>query len=265
MSDDKDFMDWLASYFRSGASPSAAMRITKLNTQIDIVDILGSINVPTLILQRTHDIDVKIEEGRFIAERILGAKFVELEGNDHLFWAGDTEVVLEEMKAFILSVKPELVNEKKLYTVMVGSIDTGETLTVDYLNLIQKHIKNYKGSIIEYSEKSFTVTFEGPSRAIDCGTSIIKAIVNRNTEISLGIDIKECSMKHCIGEEIEDLIEAVSEKSKPNQIIITQTVKNLLVGSSVCISPYKAIFKIKSGEPSSLYTCLLYTSPSPRD
>jgi pimeloyl-ACP methyl ester carboxylesterase len=66
----KVFMDWLANYFRSGASPSAAMVLTKINTHVDIVDILGSIRVPTLIMQRTYDIDVKIEEGRFISERI---------------------------------------------------------------------------------------------------------------------------------------------------------------------------------------------------
>lgn len=82
---DVKFMDWLANYFRSGASPTAAMVLTKMNTQVDIIDILGSIKVPTLIMQRTHDIDVKIEEGRFIAERIEGARFVEFSGEDHLF------------------------------------------------------------------------------------------------------------------------------------------------------------------------------------
>ena len=92
--DDETFMDWLSNYFRSGASPSAAMVLTKMNTQVDIVDILGSIKVPALIMQRTHDIDVKIEEGRFIAKRIPNSTFVELEGNDHLFWVGDTRTVL---------------------------------------------------------------------------------------------------------------------------------------------------------------------------
>ena len=62
--EDKVFMDWLANYFRSGASPSAAMVLTRMNTQVDIIDILGSVHVPTLIMQRTHDIDVKIEEGK---------------------------------------------------------------------------------------------------------------------------------------------------------------------------------------------------------
>lgn len=84
---DAVFMDWLANYFRSGASPSAALVLTKMNTQVDIINILGSIKVPTLIMQRTNDIDVRIEEGRFIAERIRGAKFVEFDGENHLFWA----------------------------------------------------------------------------------------------------------------------------------------------------------------------------------
>ncbi|MEQ8807978.1 MAG: alpha/beta hydrolase, partial [Imperialibacter sp.] len=103
---DQVFMDWLASYFRSGASPSAAMVLTKMNTEVDIIDILGTIKVPTLLMQRTHDIDVKIEEGRFIAERIQGARFVEFGGRDHLFWVGNTKEVLETMKTFILGVKP---------------------------------------------------------------------------------------------------------------------------------------------------------------
>jgi pimeloyl-ACP methyl ester carboxylesterase len=63
----------------------AAMVLTKMNSEVDIIDILDSINVPTLILQRTNDIDVKIEEGKFIAKSIPGAKFVELDGVDHLF------------------------------------------------------------------------------------------------------------------------------------------------------------------------------------
>ncbi|MEB2778685.1 alpha/beta hydrolase [Algoriphagus sp. D3-2-R+10] len=106
MANDPEFMNWLANYFRSGASPSAAMVLTKMNTQVDIVDILGSIKVPTLLMQRTQDIDVKIEEGKFIANRIKGAKFVEFEGEDHLFWVGNTQEILDTKRSFILHIKP---------------------------------------------------------------------------------------------------------------------------------------------------------------
>ncbi|MBK8503066.1 MAG: alpha/beta hydrolase [Saprospiraceae bacterium] len=93
---DARFMDWLASYFRSGASPSAALNLTRMNTEVDIIGILHSIKVPTLLMQRTHDIDVKIEEGRFISRHIPGAKFVEFDGYDHLFWVGNTKRFLKK-------------------------------------------------------------------------------------------------------------------------------------------------------------------------
>ncbi len=119
---DKVFMDWLANYLRSGASPSAALVLTKMNTEVDIVDILGSIKVPTLIMQRTNDVDVKIEEGRFIAERIEGARFVELEGDDHLFWVGNTKEVLDHMKAFILNENTVENTEQQLFTIGAAKI-----------------------------------------------------------------------------------------------------------------------------------------------
>ncbi|WP_298549300.1 alpha/beta hydrolase, partial [uncultured Aquimarina sp.] len=135
---DQTFMDWLASYFRSGASPTSALKLTRMNTQVDIIDILGSIKVPTLLLQRTDDIDVKIQEGQFISERIPGSKFLELEGSDHLFWVGDTDVILEAMKAFINDIKPAPVYEKKLFTVMVGRIISSGTNTSEHQEIIKR-------------------------------------------------------------------------------------------------------------------------------
>jgi len=73
---DEEFMSWLARYFRSGASPSAALKLTKMNTDVNIIDILKFINIPTLVMQRRDDVDVKIEEGKFVSERIKNSKFV---------------------------------------------------------------------------------------------------------------------------------------------------------------------------------------------
>ncbi|AXT57925.1 alpha/beta fold hydrolase [Aquimarina sp. AD1] len=250
---DKNFMDWLASYFRSGASPGAAMMLTKLNTQIDIIDILGSINVPTLILQRTHDIDVKIEEGRFIAERISGAKFVELEGNDHLFWVGDTERVLQEIRTFVFDVKPKPVYEKKLYTFMVGHISTPIKRDNKLHKLIRECVARYGGNVAIYDNDTFTLTFEGPSTAVYCSSELMKIVKSVNAHISIGVDIKECSIKDCICEETEDFVTLVTKQSAPNQIIVTQTVKNLLIGVNMSFVPYQTIFKTELGASLLLY------------
>ncbi|PNQ74911.1 hypothetical protein C1T31_01905 [Hanstruepera neustonica] len=104
---DTKFMDWLASYLRSGGSPKAALILHKQCTFIDVTDELTSIKVPTLLLFRKGDIEIRVEEGRYIAERITNSKLVEFEGQDHLFWTGDTFPILAEIEEFITGIRPD--------------------------------------------------------------------------------------------------------------------------------------------------------------
>jgi len=103
---DKVFMDWLASYLRSGASPKAALNLQKQNTHIDVTEILSSIKVPVLLLFREQDTDILVEEGRYLAERIPNSKLVVLQGKDHLFWTGDTYPILAEIEEFTTGIRP---------------------------------------------------------------------------------------------------------------------------------------------------------------
>lgn len=105
--DDKKYFDWMASYLRSAASPGAALSLAQMNTEADITHILDAIEAPTLILHRTGDKDVNVEEGKYLAKRIVNATFVELQGNDHLFWVGDSYAVIVEIEHFITGVKPK--------------------------------------------------------------------------------------------------------------------------------------------------------------
>ncbi len=251
---DKIFMDWLANYFRSGASPSAALKLTKMNTQVDIINILGSIKVPTLLMQRTNDIDVKIEEGRFIAERIEGAKFIEFEGDDHLFWVGNTLEVLEEMKAFILNVRPKLVYEKQLYTIIVGSLVSTGTNSKSFRDHINETVKRFNGNAVQYNDKTFTVTFNGPSKAVLCSIDLVEMISGLGGQLNIGINIRECYADHCISKETENLTTSILRQSEPNQIVLTQTVKNLLIGVHLNFTSFKTIFDVSSRESILLFT-----------
>jgi len=252
---DKVFMDWLASYFRAGASPRAAMMLTKMNTQVDIIDILGSINVPTLILQSTNDIDVKIEEGRFIANRIPDAKFVEFEGSDHLFWTANTDEILAEMKAFVLKEKPVISYEKQLFTIVFGHITPSAVDKSTHKNSINRYVMQHKGTVVYSNEQKFIATFNGPSKAVQSSIDLVKAIREQNLELAIAIHIKECSIGgDTIYEETEALNTLLSAQSKPNQIVLTQTVKNLLVGADVSFTPYRTIFDTGSGKSFLLFT-----------
>ncbi len=104
---DPSFCEWWASYLRMSASPGGAVALAKMNTDIDIRDDLASIRAPTLVLHRTNDGDMNIEEGRYLAHRIPNARFVELPGIDHLPFAGDQESVLREIEEFVRTVAPQ--------------------------------------------------------------------------------------------------------------------------------------------------------------
>jgi len=245
--DDKVFMDWLASYFRSGASPSAAMVLTKMNTQVDIIDILDTIDVPTLLLYRTNDIDVKIEEGRFIAERIKGSKFVEFEGDDHLFWVGKTDEVLNEITEFLTGTRPIEKIERKLSTILFTDIaastyhltQLGDTewykILSEHNQILKKTIQQFRGEVIKNTGDGFLATFDGPSKAVHCAVAIRDAIQVLNIEIKQGIHTGECIVtkdKDVAGLAVH-IASRVLEQAGSNEILLTQTVKNLLSGTGL--------------------------------
>ena len=98
---DPAFREWWASFLRMGASPAAAIALTRMNAEIDVRHILPTIRVPTLVLHRTGDRCLLVEEGRYVASLIPNARFVELPGDDHLPFVGDQDALLDEIARFL--------------------------------------------------------------------------------------------------------------------------------------------------------------------
>lgn len=248
---DKRFMDWLANYFRSGASPSAAMVLTKMNTQVDIVDVLSSIKVPTLLMQRTGDIDVKIDEGRFIAERIENAKFVEFGGNDHLFWVGNTGEVLDEMIAFIRGADTRQSYEERLFTIVAAQVRSGHKEHIDLPQLFDRIAAQYRGKTIPYQgTDTFISIFEGPSKAVHCSVDLANLLRSFNVDVSIGIHIREGTINetHFISAPTEAFITALLAQAGVYEIVITPSVKALLSGAGLQIAAHKRAVRLSTGE-----------------
>ncbi len=235
--DDEAFMNWLARYFRSGASPSAALVLTKMNTQVDIIDVLPTINVPTLMMQRTNDIDVKIEEGRFIAQRIQGARFVEFDGNDHLFWAGNTDEVLDEMQQFIANLKPTQEIQKQLLAVVHAQISSpiseSGSLSLFSLNretVEENHIKKYRGKLHSMENGEIIAYFEGPSKAVHCFLDFQNTLKAANMSLNGGIHLGECEIQDGVVVDGHTLTKTkhIHAIASENEVLVSQTIKNLL-------------------------------------
>ncbi|MGH2637105.1 MAG: alpha/beta fold hydrolase, partial [Actinomycetota bacterium] len=125
--DDDTFVAWMTRYLRASASPRAAAELLRMNTMIDVRDVLPTIGVPTLLLYRTNDRDVLVEEGRYIASRIPDARLVELPGADHLMWTGDAHAIIDEIEGFLTGARrgpdPDRVLATVLFTDIVGSTE----------------------------------------------------------------------------------------------------------------------------------------------
>lgn len=166
---DNGFMDWLASYLRSGASPKAALILHKQCTHIDVTGILGSIKIPTLLLFRKGDIEILVEEGRYLSERIYNSKLVEFEGRDHLFWTGDTYPILAEIEEFVTGIRPERSDfQHSKTTIKRHGIDLQTVMSENFLyNLKVEEFAKLCGRSLSAFKRDFKNIFNTtPSRWI---------------------------------------------------------------------------------------------------
>jgi pimeloyl-ACP methyl ester carboxylesterase len=116
MASDAGFRQWWAAYLRTAASPGAAVTLTRMNSEADIRGILPAIRVPTLVIHRTGDQCLSVEEGRYVASRIPGARFVELPGIDHLPFVGDQDTILNVVEEFLTTARYSVQREPVLST-----------------------------------------------------------------------------------------------------------------------------------------------------
>ena len=184
---DARFQDWWARFERLSASPTAAVALARMNAAIDVRQVLGSIRVPTLILHRAQDARVKIAGGRYLAERIPGARFIALSGRDHPIWTGDIDRVVDEIEEFLTGSRPMPVHDRVLATVLVarlvaperqaarfGDRTWGEML--DELHKVSaESLSRFGGQTIGTSPEEVSGRFDGPARAVRCALSLTEA------------------------------------------------------------------------------------------
>tara|TARA_R110002073_G_scaffold14998_1_gene60123 strand:+ start:45794 stop:46984 length:1191 start_codon:yes stop_codon:yes gene_type:complete len=161
MVNDADYYNWFASYLRSAASPGAALALAKMNTESDITSILTEIKAPTLILHRKDDIDVHIEEANYLAKRIPNSKFVQLEGNDHCFWVGDSFSVIAEIEEFITGIRPVKIEEPQFKTkTSYAKIDIEKTMLDNFqYNLKAEEFAKLCGRSLSAFKRDFSKQF----------------------------------------------------------------------------------------------------------
>jgi len=243
--DDSAFQQWWGRFERLGASPGAVKTLMRMNSQIDTSDILASVNVPTLIMHRKDDVAVNVEGGRFLAERIPGAKYVELSGSDHLPWVGqNTNQILDEMAKFLTGewrpVEADRILATVLFTDIVDSTrHAAEMGDQQWRGLLDRHntmmhrnIARFRGRAIKSTGDGFLATFDGPARAIRCASAASEDARLLGIETRAGLHTGEIEL---IGEDIGGIAVHIASRvlgqAGGNEVWVSRTVKDLVVGS----------------------------------
>ena len=262
MAHDEEFRDWWATYLRMGASPGAAVALTKMNAEIDVRNVLPTVRVPTLVIHRKGDLCLKVEEGRFVAELIPACKYVELEGIDHLPFVGDQDEILDEIEDFLTGMRHAEEIDRVLATVVNvrivnPQIEAEERGAEDWQNLlershiyVQRQLELFKGKEVSYDENGVLATFDGPARAIRCASAITASAQRLGVRVKTGLHTGECDV---LGEKYGgvavQLAQKIAEESALGEILVSRTVKDLVAGSGLEFEEYgKQTFPDIAGE-----------------
>jgi pimeloyl-ACP methyl ester carboxylesterase len=243
---DDAFKRRLAAYFRRSTSPAVGAAFLRMNTQADLRAVLPTIRVPALVIHRTDDRDVNVEEGRWIASQIPGARYVELPGIDHVPWVGNQDEVLDEIEEFLTGVRPAPEPDRVLATVLftdiAGStaraVELGDRRWRELLEVhhaaVRRQLDRFRGREVDTAGDGFLATFDGPARGVRCARAIVDAVRDVGLDIRAGLHTGECELVNGGVRGIAVHTGArVAAQAGPGEVLVSSTVKDLTAGSGI--------------------------------
>jgi class 3 adenylate cyclase len=246
LADSSAAREFYARLQRQSFGPSTAANMQETLLGIDVRAVLPAVQCPTLVLHRRGDRLVDVAHGRYLAEHIPNAELIELDGDDHLYYAGDFGALVGEMNAFVtgtpVEVEPERVLATVLFTDIVGSTDRVVSLgDAQWRDLLDRHdatvrsnLARYKGREIDTAGDGFFATFDGPARALRCACSIRDDVQRLGLDVRIGVHTGEVEVRGDNYAGIGVHIGArVGARAEAGEVLVTRTVADLVAGSGI--------------------------------
>jgi pimeloyl-ACP methyl ester carboxylesterase len=237
---------WWDHYLRLSASPSTTLAMRRMLLDVDVRSVLPAIQVPTLVVHRVDDSWIRVEHGRYLAERIGGARLVELPGASDLLFAGDPSDLLAEIQEFLTGTRPsgtpDRVLATVLYTDIVGSTDhvahVGDQAWRSVLDqhdaAVRAELHRFAGREIKMSGDGLLAVFDGPARAIRCADAIQTVLGRIGLDVRAGLHSGEIELRgNDIGGIAVHIGARISALAGPHEIFVSRTVKDLVAGSGI--------------------------------
>lgn len=230
---------------RASLSPAGARDLILMNSKADVRELLPSVQCPTLVLHRSGDRDSRVEEGRYIADRIPGARFVELPGDSHVPWA-DMDAMLDDVEEFLTGARSAPASARVLATLLftdiVGSTDRLSSVgDAAWTSLLERHhaavrreLARFGGAESDTAGDGFLALFDGPARAIRAGLAIRDALRGIGLDVRVGVHTGEVEQAPDGPRGIAvHLAARVLGAAAPGEVLVSQTTHDLVEGSGL--------------------------------
>jgi class 3 adenylate cyclase len=235
-----------AIFERASASPRMARALVDHLSLIDVRALLATIQAPTLVLHREHDRVAPVWAGEELAAGIPGARLTVLPGEDHAFWFGDFDAILDEVEEFLTGTRQSAAPERVLATVLFTDIvdstrraaELGDRAWRDVLErhdeLARRAVEAQGGRLVKSIGDGMLATFDGPARAVRCAEGMSESVRELGIELRAGVHTGEVEV---IGEDVGGMAvhigARVSAMAGTGEVLVSQTVKDLVVGSGL--------------------------------
>lgn len=246
MAGDQAFQQWCASLMRVGASPRAILLLGEMTMSVDVRHLLPRIAVPALVMHRLGDRINEVDHGRYLADRIPGARWAELPGDDFLLWAGDTDAIVDEVEEFLTGrrggAEPTRVVATVMFTDVVGSTERaralGDRAWADLLEVhnarVRAELLRFGGREIDTAGDGFLTSFDSPASAIKCARAVLGSVREIGVTLRIGLHTGECDV---VGDKLRGIAvhigARVASKAEAGETLVSQTVKDLVQGSGI--------------------------------
>ena len=237
---------WWDRYLRYAAAPGVTRAMRQMLLSVDVRSVLPLVQAPTLVVHRRDDRYIEVAHGRYLAEHIGGARFVELSGASDLLFAGDPAEVLAEIEEFLTGVRPAAgvnrVLSTVLFTDIVGSTDRAahigdqawRAVLDQHDQTIRAQIRRFDGREIRTTGDGFLAIFDGPARAVRCAHAIRLEFAEMGLAVRAGIHTGEIELR---GEEIGGIAvhigARIADVAGEGEVLTSRTVKDLVIGSGI--------------------------------
>ena len=238
--------EWWTRALHRGASPASAVAWLRMLADFDIRGVVGAIHTPTLVLHRAGDRIIAVENGRWLAASIPGAEYVELAGDDHLWWLGDQDALLDEIERFLVGAAPAREPDRVLATVLFTDIvdstrratELGDRRWRDLMArheaIVRDRLARFRGHEVKTLGDGFLSRFDGAARAIRCAAAIRDAVLPLGLELRAGLHTGEVEV---VEDDVHGIAVAIAARvaatAAPGEVIVSRTVRDLVAGSGI--------------------------------